>query len=548
MRVVKSARGRVLLATVLLVAACSGSDDGDDDAADDDGGPSVDTSELTVAVSSLGTMEWEPWLSNIENLITTAHVGDTLTTVDPETMQLEPGLAESWELSDDLTTWTFELKPDVPFQDDWGTVTAEDVKFSWGQYISEESIHFIKPQMSQAVDGDMANFEVVDDLEFKLHTTEPVVDLPALLSDIVPSMPVQSQAYFEAEPETALEHPLGTGPWKFVSSTPGVEIVLEAVPDHWRQTPAFERLVIKEIPDDAARLAQVQSGEVDLALLGSDLAGEAEGSGLDIRSVKDIGNCSVTLGGQYIGEPEEDRDAPWVQSDDPDKGQAVREAMSLAIDRAAILDTINDGHGTLTHGPLVEYPSDPDRIDPSWDLPEFDLDAAREKLAEGGYADGFPVKIELFTQLGANTVDMGEAIAGMWEDIGLDVAREPTEQDLMRPLFQERTTDGMAWVFCSPFQLEPALALPNAWTPAGRNTQAFDPIITEAYQQLTAEPDRDARYALTRDMLAALMENHRLLPLFTIDQLWAAGDDVGDWTPLNGTNRLNNLETVTPAS
>jgi peptide/nickel transport system substrate-binding protein len=542
--------GAVLLAMVLVAAACSGSDTGDDGGGDGGGqaGGGTDTAELVVAVSSLGTMEWEPWLSNIENLITTSHVGDTLTTVDPETMEVRAGLAESWELSDDLTTWTFRLRPDVPFQDDWGTVTADDVEFSWGQYISEESIHFIKPQMSQAVDGDMANFEVVDDLEFRLHTTDPVVDLPALISDIVPSMPVQSQAYFEAEPETALDHPLGTGPWKFVSSTPGVEIVLEAVPDHWRLTPAFDRLVIKEVPDDAARLAQVQSGEVDLALLGSGLAGEAESSGLSIRSVRDIGNCSVTLGGSYTGEPEEDRDAPWIQADEPEKGQAIREAMSLAIDRAAILDTIIGGHGTLTHGPIVEYGSDPDRIDPSWELPAFDLDAAREKLAEGGYPDGFPVNVALFTQLGASTAGMGEAVAGMWEELGLDVTRENTEQDLMRPLFQERTTDGMAWVFCSPFQLEAELALPNAWTPAGRNTQAFDPAITEAYEQLTAEPDRDARYALTRDLLEVLMDNHRLLPLLTIDQLWVAGDDVGDWTPLNGINRLNSLDTVTPAS
>jgi hypothetical protein len=204
-----------------------------------------------------------------------------------------------------------------------------------------------------------------------MRVTDPVVDLPALLSDIVPSMPVQSQKYFEAEPEKALEHPLGTGPGKFVSSTPGVEIVLEAVPDHWRQTPAFDRLVIKEIPDDAARLAQVLPG------------------------------------------PRDRRHGLGVLQPVPARARAGT---------AQRLDAGRPQHPGL-------------RPDHHRGLP-----AAHRRARPGR-----PLR-----------PDQGHA----------------------------RRADG-----------EPAA-----------------------------------------------------LPLFTIDQLWAAGHDVGDWTPLNGTNRLNNLETLTPAS
>jgi peptide/nickel transport system substrate-binding protein len=538
-----------LLGLALIASACSGGDDDDSDASagGGDGGTSSGepTGDLVVAVPSLGALNFTPSQANQEAEIITGMVGDHLVRLDPETRELVPGLAESWELSDDGQTWDFKLRPDIPFQDDWGTVTSEDVKFTWEQYIAEDSAHSIMPAMSQAVDGDIANFEIVSDLEFKLHTTQPIVHLPALLANNLPGMPVWSKKYFDEEGAAANEHPIGTGPWKFVSATPGVEVKLEAVPDHWRQTPAFKNLTIKEIPDAAARLAQLQSGAVDIAPLDPELAPEAEGGGdLQIVGVPDIGSAMVVLGGQYTGDPNEDVDSPWIQADDPEKGLAIRQAMSLAIDREAILDRIMNGEGTLTYGPLVQYSNNPNLVDDSWDLPEFDLDAAKEKLAEGGYPDGFEVNMPIFDQE-IGTLSMGEAVAGMWEDLGLEVNRQPTEQALMRPQFQAKTTDGLAYVFVTPFYAEAALALPNAYMATGNNKQFFDPAIDEAYEKLSAEPDQDARYELTRGLIESLMDNMRAIPMFSINQPYGVGSKVDSWTPTPGLNLISNLETAT---
>jgi peptide/nickel transport system substrate-binding protein len=528
----------------LIASACSGGDD-DSDAEAGGGGSGETTGDLVVAVPSLGALDFTPSQANQEAEIITGMVGDHLVRLNPETRELEPGLAESWELSDDGRTWHFTLRPDIPFQDDWGTVTAEDVKFTWEQYIAEDSAHSIMPTMSQAVDGDIANFEIVSELEFELHTTQPIVHLPALLANNLPGMPVWSKAYFDEEGDAANQHPIGTGPWKFVSATPGVEVQLEAVPDHWRQTPSFATLTITEIADAAARLAQLQSGAVDIVPLDPELAPEAEGAGdLQIVGVPDIGSAMVVMGGQYTGDANEDVDSPWIQADDPDSGLAVREAMSLAIDRETILDRVMNGEGTLTYGPLVQYTNNSNLVDDAWELPEFDLDAAREKLAEGGYPDGFELTMPIFDQE-IGTLSMGEAVAGMWEDLGLTVTREPTEQSLMRPQFQAKETDGQAYVFVTPFYAEAALALPNAYMATGNNKQFFDPAIDEAYEQLSAEPDQDARYGLTRDLVTALRENMRAIPLFSINQPYGVGPDVGEWTPTPGLNLISGLETAT---
>ena len=111
------------------------------------------------------------------------------------------------------------------------------------------------------------------------------------------------------------------------------------------------------VADGAARLAQLQAGTLQLAQLQSDLKGEAEAAGLQLISIKDVGHCDLILGGQYFGDPHLDTSAPWIQGDDPNsaRGKAIREALSLAIDRQQILDVVLKGDGSVTNGPLMVY-------------------------------------------------------------------------------------------------------------------------------------------------------------------------------------------------
>lgn len=507
---------------------------------------SADTSVLVAAIPGLSGMDWAPATSSGDEEKLLIMVADTLTQLNPETRQLEGALAKSWEISADGKTWTFTLKPDIKFHGDWGTVTSEDVKFSWWEWARPESTHTARPQMAQAIDGKLENFEIVDELTFKLHTEHPIVQLPAVLCSCWPGMTITSKKYFDETPaEQANSHPIGTGPFEFVSAKPGVEIQLKANKGYWGTVPAFEQLTMLEIPDGAARLAQVQSGAVDIAQLDSELFGEAQAAGLKIATIKDFGNAFLLLGGSYYGTPDLDAKSPWIQEDAPEKGLAVREAMSLAIDRQLIIDKLLHGEAKVAMGPLIWYPNE-DLTDPNWKAPAFDLELAKQKLAEGGYPDGFPVKMPIFAD-DINTDAIGEAIAGMWEDLGLQVTRDPTEKDLIDPIQANRQTAGMAYVLIAGYTAEPAMALSNYVSSRPDDPKLFLEAIDKGYDALSVEPDVDKRFATARDVIAQMRDLYQPLTLFTVNMPFVLGPKVGSWSPLPGLNSINSLETATPA-
>ncbi len=506
----------------------------------------ADNTTLVAAIPSLSGMDWSPAGSGGDEEKLYIMVADTLTQLNPDSRQLEGALAESWEVTPDGKVWTFKLKPGIKFNGGLGTVTAADVKFSWLEWAGKDSNHTAAPQMAQAIDGKAENFEIVDDLTFKLHTEHPIVHLPAILCSCWPGMTITSKKYFdENPPEVTRNHPVGSGPFEFVSAKPGVEIQLKANPDYWGTKPAFEKLTLLEIPDGAARLAQVQSGAVDIAQLDSELFGEAQAANLKVQTIQDFGNAFLLLGGSYYGQPELDVNSPWIQASAPEKGKAVREAMSLAIDRQLIIDRLLHGEGKVAMGPLIWYPNE-DLTDPNWKAPAYDLELAKQKLAEGGYPDGFPVKMPIFAD-DINTDAIGEAIAGMWEELGLQVTREPTEKDLIDPIQQNRTTAGMAYVLIAGYTAEPAMALSNYVSMRPDDAKLFLEAIDKGYEALSVEPDKDKRFAIARDVLTQMRDLYQPLSLFTVNMPFVLGPKVASWSPLPGLNSINGLETAKPA-
>lgn len=506
---------------------------------------------LTVAMDNLSPMLWSPAKSGHDNAKLAIFWGDSLVGEDPVTRQLVPELAESYSLSADGTTWHFKLRPNIPFHDGWGTVTADDVKYSYGEWMGPDNDHQVGNEMAQAVDGTMDNFVILNDLEFELHTTKPVVHLDHIVCSCDTGLWIASKKYHdEMGPEAEMTHPIGTGSYKYVSGTIGVEIVLEGVPNHWRHTAAFDKLVFKEIPDGAARLIQVQSGAVDIASLDTALIDEASSAGLKTISVADIGNVFVILGGQYYGTEFLDTDSPWIQADDPmnAKGHAIREAMSLAIDRQLILDKVLHGEGTLAQGPLLQFPNDPNSVDPSWDLPAFNPDLARQKLAEGGFPDGFQIEMFQYPD-DVDTVAIGEAIAGMWEDIGLTVKRNPSDEDVLDPKLDAKDTDGIAWIKIAGWGPPAIMIADYRSVKVGRegDNKFFSKAVDEGYPKLAAEPDLQKRFAIARDVITGLRTEEEVLSLFTANMPFVVGPRVGSWDPLPGYKGISSLDTAVPA-
>lgn len=501
---------------------------------------------LADTFASLGQSSFTPWLITSNEEVITHIVGETLIRSNPTTRALEPCLAESWLLSQDGTTWTFTLRPNIPFHGGYGSVTAEDVQLSWEQYIRPDTIQGFAGAYRQAVGGDISGFEIVSPLEFRLHAKKPIVTLAALLTNGVVGLVIQSKKYWDAAGDTqASSHPIGTGPFKFVSLTSS-QITLEAVGSHWRKTPAFKQLIIRSVPDDATKLAQIESGEVDIAPIPLNLKAEATAAGVRTVSIPAVDCSNIYFGGQYPNDPlgaqNYDVNSPWIQAANPSRGLAIRQALNVAIDRKSIVDKILLGEAELTTCPTCYAPKFP-YDDPSWQVPVYDPTMAKALLAQGGYPNGFSVNMPEFSPSGRpETASIGEAVAGMWEAIGLKVNRQPMDfQPTFRAFTAVHHTAGMAYAMTLPYYDEPVLGL-TGYIPPGVGAHWFDPVLTAAYLQMQAEPDQTKRYAIARGLGTELIQNVRAIPIAADNGLVVVGKKIKSWSFVKGLAEIHNLE------
>jgi peptide/nickel transport system substrate-binding protein len=287
---------------------------------------------------------------------------------------LEPGLAERWEVSDDGLEYTFHLRPGVTFHD--GTpVNAEAVRFSFERQLDPAHPYHDTGTFPYAefTLGNIAAIDVQDELTVRLTLRETFA--PFLSNLAMHAAALVSPTAVMATGADFSENPVGAGPYRFVSWRRGVEVVLERNPDYWRVTPQVERLIYRPIVEDQARLAALEAGEIDLAvnLPPDDLP----------RLRRDARFAFAEQAGMHT----------WYivfnVTKEPFGDARVRQAVAHAIDRQAIVDAVLGGTGVLADNflpPVVWSYTD--------DVPTYayDPERARELLAEAGYPDGFEVE------------------------------------------------------------------------------------------------------------------------------------------------------------
>ena len=158
---------------------------------------------------------------------------------------MAPSLAESWTLSADQRVYEFNGDP----------FTAEDVKFSFLRYKS--------PILHEKV----REVEIVDPYRVRFHLHQPWPDFMTYYGTLATGAGwIVPKKYLEKVGDDGFKkHPIGLGPYKFVSHMPGIELVMEAVENYWRKVPHVKRLVFKSVPEPATRLALLKTSEVDIA-------------------------------------------------------------------------------------------------------------------------------------------------------------------------------------------------------------------------------------------------------------------------------------------
>ena len=418
------------VALSLIAAACSSGTDTETAQDDQSTGaetPADDAAEgdpfvLRVAASDFGQEDFDPASGPRTGDMTIAlMVYDTILDMAPDG-SLAPGLAEEWEIAEDGESWTFNLRQGVPWHDGWGEVTADDVKFSLERMMSSESVATGASLLREQI----SDVEVIDEHVVRIHTNGRQPFLPFSLSPHQAETGVVLNAEylrevagedFEAQRDALNEQPIGTGPFQVVEHRQGDNIVYESIDSHWRNTPEIDRLELLLVPDGATQVAMLQSGEVDIIDLTPPRLSEIEGAGFEVKAAEGGNTVSLVFNHPWRGP---------AQSQ-PTADPRVRQALSMAIDRQLIIDEFLGGRGSFPSQPHMVAP---DAVDLDADAGRrwaeenlrYDPDAARDLLAEAGYADGLTIeKFFAFPRPGLpNLPDIVETIEAMWREIDVD--------------------------------------------------------------------------------------------------------------------------------
>lgn len=324
-----------------------------------------------------------------------------------EKLEIVPGLAESWEPNADGSVWTFRLRKGVKFHD--GTpFNAEAVKFNVERALNPE----LKLPAGNFSWTGVDKVEIVDENTVRITCKGPNA---ALLNNIADSGlgAIQSPTTVKGSPDGRF-NPVGTGPFKFVKWTPGDELVLEANPEYWGGRPYLDKIVIKPVPDSAARVAMLEKGEVQL-ITQTPLQQITR-----LKGIKDIAiDMPESTSWTYISL--NNQKAPF---DD----LTVRQAINYAVDKKKILDTILFGVGRVADSPLGSaYPVH--AASPAY---EYDSKKAKALLAEAGWkagSDGILTKdgkrfaVTLLMPIGrfAAGQEIAEAVQAYLKDVGIEV-------------------------------------------------------------------------------------------------------------------------------
>ncbi|MBN9607519.1 MAG: hypothetical protein J0G30_12995 [Actinomycetales bacterium] len=423
-----------------------------------------------------------------------------------------PGLAESWELSDDSLTLT--LREGLTFHD--GTALDADAVVANMDRAMTLETSTVKGDLSS-----VASVEASDDLTVVLSLSAPDAALPAKLADRAGMM--ISPAAFDDGTNLAID-PIGAGPWQLVEYSPGDHLTVERF-DHYYdpESVLLSSLTIRLIEDDDTRLSAVRAGEVDVAQISAaqvQLAGTDPS--LEVRT-------DPALAVDHLG-----MNISIAPFDDP----LVREAINYAIDREALYEGIYRGTGTIAWQP---FPPGYFGNDPSLEnMYPYDPDKARELLAEAGYPDGFSFDFKTNNQ--PFRVQATEAIAGMLADVGITTNIIPMEGPALLDEFYYQNS---VPIYFTPWggRADPSQTLDNLFGPDGLNnpSKVTAPDLTSALDDARDGGDQDARGEAIRHASDLIMKDSRMIPLMFPGVTTVVRDNViGYSTGLTGkANFLN---------
>ncbi|MET0186729.1 MAG: ABC transporter substrate-binding protein [Achromobacter sp.] len=437
----------------------------------------------------------------------------------------QPGLAESWTV--DGKVWTFKLRPNVKFSD--GTpFTAEDVVFTYDRIPKVPN----SPSPFTLYLGSVAKTEAVDPMTVRITTKEPS---PLLLVNLaqLPILSKKAASGPAAEGKTTMQLNsgdglIGTGPYKFVSWQRGSEFILARNDNYWGPKPTWDRVIYRPMTNPAARVAALLAGNVDMIEdpPTDDLPALKKNKALAVEETPSVRTVYVAL--DQFAEP-----SPGIKGTDknPLKDKRVREALSLAINRDAIVERVMGGVA-LGAGQMLPYPMFGASKSHSVP-PKADIEKAKKLLADAGYPNGFEITLGSPSGRYVNDSKVAQAVAGMWSRIGVK-----TNVDAMAPPVFFKNRDSYAfsaylagWSVSTGEMsnaLSSLLVTPNPAAGLGTTNRSrySNPKMDELVAQSGSVMDDGKRAEMLQQASDLAMNDYAMLPLHYELSVWAMKNDI----------------------
>jgi len=452
---------------------------------------------------------WDPQSTGIlATEIVAANVYETLVTQDAQ-LRVHPALALSWTMVDPIT-WEFKLRRGVKFQDG-EPFNAQAVAFSFARAVDPK-----RKNLRASVWRPIKSVVAVDDSTVRIVTEKPwALLLPNLARHgwIVPPAYLQQNG-----DDTLAQHPIGTGPYKFVSWTKDNQAELDASPTYWGPQPKIPHLTFRVIPDDATRLAELLSGSVDLIdQVTPETIGEIQRSPR-LKLVSARASAIFFVNFNLLNVP----------ANRPLMNVQVRQAVQYAVNRALMNQTIMHGASAIV---ATFCPLGSPNCDPSIAPYPYDPARARAMLQAAGYPNGFDMTLAYTNGAYPGDNDIALALADQLGRVGVRVTPELMDYGLFLSQFpgKKHAQDALLVRVTAQNGYFDDIAL-EEYTTGGvasywNNTQ-FDQVLAAA--GLTLDPA--LRAALLRHAQQIVKDNVPAISLFTAPNADAMNARL-NWTP-----------------
>ena len=493
-------------------------------------------------------------------------------------------LVEAWEVDRSGRVFILELRKGAKWHSnfgDWGEFDADDFLFSVEQVTQEGSTHNSRGNIGNVFRCDGCTLEKIDSHTIKLTRPSPTYELTWYSRQPQnTTLSMHSKKHFEAVgEEAAAAQSVGTGPWEMVEAVAEESREVRGVSDHWRRTPDWEGMRWFGIPEEASRLANFQVGNIDTASLNPDsiqFLKRDRSDGVRFMSFPGADGIYLNfLGQQYnpdhpAHQPSADgNDAPVpmpegteytsrcrelvyvscnrdVDSAEWGNARKIREALAIAIDRQKLVDNLLFGEGAPDYLTWWDDKARAESLGLDQLSYEFDPARAKQLLAEAGVPDGFGIEFALPLFLDRTTsIFAGEAVAAMWQDVGVESKLKQLTYSEFRPGLVQRTHGGVFSLQGGP-SIEPLRVYRILYNADSRINFGFEhPIFQDMITKAEQTRYEDARWEIMGEMATFIFDNVISIPLFTRNSVWPLGPNIDRWEPLNRVyDWLSNWEEV----